>query len=499
MRLCILVPSEDYREQAGARIRYQRIEGALASLGHSLTIRPVEECASAKALTDDVYVISKCHDARALVVADVLAARGKCVGVDLFDDYYSQQGDPRMARMRLWLADLRSRLDFALCSTPAFARLATQLLPGLPCHVMNDPAPPLESAALASALHAKRASARSTRTLRLAWFGMGDNPRFPVGLSDLVAFGGELARLRGRGWDVHLQVLTNRRALTADTLAMLRRLPLAFHLDEWSLDKEASVLSDSFACFLPVNAQSFSVVKSLNRAATALASGVQVLSSGFPLYEALDGFIYRDPLKMLGDLEAGQPLLREDTMDALLARMVQWADASREAHGFANFLKGLPPTRPTAETRSAVIHGRASPGFVHKFAQRAGALSVASPFCTLKVNFDVKFEFAQDGRGLQALVAGKRLDSLPQAVQARAQSAGRILDQDMWRIELPELPVLAPAALRKSPLSHALLHGPAQVAVRQVLADWFPGIMSHLSETADLSWHAEQSLVVKAA
>jgi hypothetical protein len=127
MKISVLIPSEDYRQQAGARIRYQRIETYLRALGHELTAHPIDEFTSLGAFVDDVYVISKIHDPRSLLAADLAQEAGRLVGVDLFDDYYSQDDNPRLARMRLWLHALKPKLDFLLCSTPEMRELGARL------------------------------------------------------------------------------------------------------------------------------------------------------------------------------------------------------------------------------------------------------------------------------------------------------------------------------------------------------------------------------------
>jgi hypothetical protein len=283
MKISVLIPFDDYRKQAGTRIRYQRIEKHLGTLGHELTTHNIDQFNEPDAFVDDVYIISKVHDARAFLAVDMAHEAGKIIGIDLFDDYYTQDENPKLARMRLWLKTLKSKLDFLLCSTPEMRDLGVSLVPKIPAHVMNDPAPPLATVSLQDTLNRKLETAHNTRVLRILWFGIGDNPHFAVGLSDLVAWAPELARLRDKGFQIQLDILTNKRALTNDTLVMLRHLPIEAGVEEWNEARETELLSESFACFLPVNAQNFSIVKSLNRAVTALCAGTQVLSVGYPL------------------------------------------------------------------------------------------------------------------------------------------------------------------------------------------------------------------------
>jgi len=265
MKIAILIPSEDYRANAGARIRYGRIVPELEKAGHELTLIDIVNFNPLLADYDSL-IISKCHDVRAILSAVALARRGCAVGVDLFDDYFSQIEDSRMTRYRSWLSQLAPVLSFALCSTPAMSEVVRRYRPDLSVHVMNDPTAPVDDAVLAQALARKIRDARQHRTIDLCWFGIGDNPHFRVGLSDLAAFGTRIAASLGAGMALRLTVATNLRAASAENLAALRDLPLPVQLVEWSEEREAELLNRATAAFLPINAQAFSAAKSLNRA-----------------------------------------------------------------------------------------------------------------------------------------------------------------------------------------------------------------------------------------
>ena len=122
MRVSILVPSDEYRNYAGARIRYGRLQPQLAQLGVSLQLEDVASCRPDQSECD-VLLISKCHDARSLIAAAGVSRREKLVGVDLFDDYFSQFADARLFGFRNWLNQLLPICNFALCSTEAMAKV----------------------------------------------------------------------------------------------------------------------------------------------------------------------------------------------------------------------------------------------------------------------------------------------------------------------------------------------------------------------------------------
>ena len=178
MRIAVFLADQKVLGSAGVRIRYERLRPALATLGHRIDLRVIGvEPADADA-DADIAIITKTYNARAIALARQLRQAGIAVGIDIFDDYFSQQDDARMTPQRGWLAQVRPHLDFALCGTsPMKARLAG-LMPGLPVHILcdsHDLAQPGEIADLAEEAAKK---ARASRLIEIAWFGIGDNPQF---------------------------------------------------------------------------------------------------------------------------------------------------------------------------------------------------------------------------------------------------------------------------------------------------------------------------------
>ena len=100
MKICVLLPDEPKDQQAGLRIRYLRMTAPLRALGHDLALVPVQNLTRGTLGAHDVYLLSKCYDARALVAMHALQAAGKRVGADFFDDYFSQIDDTRFVRLR---------------------------------------------------------------------------------------------------------------------------------------------------------------------------------------------------------------------------------------------------------------------------------------------------------------------------------------------------------------------------------------------------------------
>lgn len=398
MKLTVLVSSGQYLASAGNRIRYQRLRNPLSKLGISLETSPIDSLKSVGNFKPgDVFVLSKIQDARGLALAHELRAKGLHVGVDLFDDYFSQSGDARFAPQRLWLSHMAKIADFFLCSTPRMHEIAKAYFGRTSGHVINDPFGRFEPERLHTLIEGKRLAALETRTLRLAWFGMGDNPNFSVGLHDLVRYSQSLDGFRRGGFEVQLKVLTNLRALDAQGLKKLKGLRFRPLVEEWSEEQEHSLLEDSLVAFLPVNGQGFSVAKSLNRAVTALTSGAQVLSAGFPLYEPLSAFLYRRSDEIVADIGAGNLRLGGSRLEPLRKQLDELSNPEVEASALSSFLKGVVRSsvnRPASlkqhagESRLAIIHGERTTAGISKFAQRRQWLSLGSPLTPAGISCD---------------------------------------------------------------------------------------------------------------
>lgn len=176
MRIVVVIPNADWRNTAGVRIRYERIRPFLESAGHTFLLVPIDEVMLAAQPEGDLYLISKCHDVRALLLTRRLRAAGCIVGIDFFDDYYSQQADAAFVHLRSWFRIMSAVVDFAICSTPNMHDRLAGLAPSLPLLVMNDPASGWDPVAVSRALTMTAARTLMTRTLDIGWFGIGDNP-----------------------------------------------------------------------------------------------------------------------------------------------------------------------------------------------------------------------------------------------------------------------------------------------------------------------------------
>lgn len=487
MKICVVVPSADYLKQAGVRIRYERIAPWLEQLGHPLSLELIDNFRASSRLEHDIYIFSKCTDAKAPLLARVLHSAGRRVGIDLFDDYFSQTADTRFLPQREWLRAILPVVDFVLCSTQRMKEVA-QSYTAKPIHVMNDPLDAFDANAAAAAVTTKIDRCHSRSTINLLWFGMGDNPYFQVGLDDLHAYGATLSELSASRWKVNFTVLTNRRALTVAGLERIARLPIQPEVLEWSTASEADHLSRATVAFIPVNAQNFSICKSMNRAVTALASGTQIISPGYPLYSMLDRFVYRYGHEFLDDLEAKTFRASQSTVIDLGQALNQHASARSEAEALAGWLAQLHRATRTNinKTPFAVLHGVRTSADCHKLAQRLGALSIASPFSTSALNFDVYFEVLSNQRTCVVL-SDKAMSFLPPDKELISSKVTTALGKSATRLEIPGLSADDALAIRNSLTSldraTRLVHYQRSIkTVLTVLKGLFPELHIVLSE-----------------
>ncbi len=388
-----MTQSEAFATSAGMRIRYDRFRDA--AIGHDVSIvaRPIAEVIR-EPFDQDVYVFCKTFTPMALALAAVLRNAGKGVGQDLFDDYFSQSGDARLQPYRGWLRQMGRLTDFAICTTPRMAEVVSPFMPDRPISVVGDPVLAYDAARVTILSERKVARARAERRLKLAWFGIGDNPFFPVGIDDLTAAPTlqAIGQLRHLGWDVDLTVATNTRALDSAGLDRLRRLPVPPMILEWSEAVEQDLLKASDVVLLPVSDQGFSKAKSLNRALTAMEQGCQVLSLNAPLYAPLSDFVYRDVEALHGDLIDGTARIRPAAVPQLTELIRTLADPYANADAFVAAARQpqIGPARPPA-----IVHGVGSTIELHKYVGGQGGLSIGTPFSQPAWGYGLRFEVSE--------------------------------------------------------------------------------------------------------
>lgn len=486
MQVTIVAPSEQYMALAGVRIRYMRMISRLETAGHQLEIMQLADFDRRIPMESDVYVFSKCYDARSFSVATAIRAQGRLVGIDVFDDYFDQSRDSQFVRHREWLRTMSGLCDFFLCSTPRMHEVVKQFMPGTPGHVLNDPFDAFDAKSVGDMAHEKLAAARRERHIDVLWFGVGDNPNFHIGLKDLAAYGDSLQQIRRRGFDVSLRILTNRRALDLDGLGSISRLTVPHSVEEWSQARETELLAQSFLAFIPVNAQAFSIAKSLNRAVTALTGGAQILSPGYPLYKPLEEFIYDAADDFIDDVESGRLKVRRATTKALSHTLGKWGDPDRESKKLMDFLQHIADRSgagSSSGTLVGVLHGTRSPVDCHKAAQRLGHLSIAGQINAPKLNYDIRFSIDENGAQAQLSATAKQAlhIDLRQALAPATSTSGKAVNMLRLNDVLPGHPL---SGLRADEGAKAMVSAYVDRInlIEDAVQRLFPGIRIYHSE-----------------
>lgn len=479
MKLIVLAPSAQYLASAGNRIRYQRLREPLAKSGCTLAIASVGQTGKElEVARGDVVLFSKVQDARSVGLARDLRANGIHVGVDLFDDYFSQTADARFAPQRLWLEAMAGSISFFLCSTKRMQAVAQGTLRDVPGFVLNDPFERFEVAQLAQTIKARRVAALESGVLDVLWFGMGDNPSFPIGLHDLTQYGYLLGDLERQGFAVNLTVLTNLRALDARGLALLRQLPVEAKVEEWSHGRESELLGSSLISFVPVNAQPFSIAKSLNRAVTALTAGTQVLTAGYPLYDVLGPFFYTDPAGLAEDVRSGELRVSAPNLAALGEKLNEISNPVSEARALQAFLAALPAADTEADLRPlAILHGERTNAGIHSFARQNGWLSLGSPYTPAGAAFDAHLAVFEAGAApavrLTSAAAARLSASAVAPVQISDKPVGLAFEIALDRMHPQLVPLIASAAKATSPSAQAAMRSRVDAAVQTIYQDMF--------------------------
>lgn len=465
MRLLFLVPTNVHKVTAGSRIRYDRL-GA-ADERFEIAVESFEELTDATFETCDICVFSKTYSVEAITLARQLHQAGKIIGIDVFDDYFSQIDDSRLLRFRMWLGCMAQLCQFALCSTNVMRDVVKHYAPGLPVHVVPDPFAEIDPASLARTLASKLDQARTGGTIDVLWFGNGSNPFFTVGLHDVAAYSWSLADLASGSRGVSLTILTDNPSQTSGSLARLGKLPVPYLIDTWSVKAEREALERAFVSFIPVSGQSFSRAKSFNRALTAISAGTQVLSPGFPLYRDLDAAIYADALELLSDLDRGKCRLRVENVDEIAKTAGGMSEIRMVANNLFLFLNDLlqvggvgkgnkaaaAPSLPTQGIRRllvtasspethALIYGFEYDGLMARAAKAAGVLQVKTPFARRERAYDIRIEHRR-GRQLEVWIEPRISSLLAEALRGKCSEPQRVGKVRMLKVDVGTAGLLA--------------------------------------------------------
>jgi hypothetical protein len=339
MKITFIVPSTQWLSAAGVRIRYKRLEPFFHSNGYLVSIIPLQNLTETCIRESDIVIISKVFTPDSLYIISLCRSLGVKVGIDLFDDYFSDQRLSIFRKFHDWLQLASKTIDFIICSTERMKFVASKFINPELVHKINDTKDPnIEFAETNQLLIHKSTNIFANKSLNVLWFGIGDNPYFNVGIHDLSNYSNALFQLSKLPCSIRFTILTNERALTAKNLIKISRLPIQPQLEIWSESKEADYLKDAHLALMPVSHQNFSIAKSSNRCLTALTFGCQVLSNGFNLYEDFSDLIYKSTRDFIVDYKESRFKFNPDSINIFEKVCNHSYDCENEVSQFISFL-----------------------------------------------------------------------------------------------------------------------------------------------------------------
>jgi hypothetical protein len=276
---------------ASVRLRIFQPMHALQGLGHE-----VRQLGDDPADCDTI-IFSKSDSPRALSLAEAARRQGRRVIYDVCDNIFEKPPADEQGRLRQERAKaLMRQADVVTCATPALAKLLTSAVPEIAG----------KAEIIADALEESDVSRIPTWTERLHLWRLGKFLRRNAGVLHLVWFGKckkgyagiehldrlvGLIELAGLSHSVTLTVISNRRRLYRRS-ARGWRIP-KFYLP-WSLATFDAALRLHKVAVIPVEANAYTLGKTINRPATALMAGLGVIADSIPAYEELRPFIFLD-------------------------------------------------------------------------------------------------------------------------------------------------------------------------------------------------------------
>ena len=259
MKIIFIVPSSQWLTSAGVRIRYQRLEPFFKINDCIVNIIPIQDISESCLHSADVVIISKVFSSDSIHIMTLCRTFGVKIGVDLFDDYFSDNRLSVFRRFHDWLKLTSQIIDFIICSTDRMKSVASQYFNPQLVHKINDTKDPsITFSETKRLLNAKTVELSEKSHLNVLWFGMGDNPYFNVGINDLSNYSNALFQINKLTTSIDFTILTNERALNAKNLTRISRLPIHSKLEIWSETKEENYLKESHLAFMPVSHQNFS-------------------------------------------------------------------------------------------------------------------------------------------------------------------------------------------------------------------------------------------------
>lgn len=235
-------------------------------------------------------------------LVDRLRRRGARTIFDLCDNhFYDPEQRPVFQERADRLRRMIDRVDAITVSTPELGKVIPR-----PSTVIDDALDEIEPDWTGNVV--RWFQKRFRGPLRLVWFGNAgqEYPRF--GMIDLVELMPTLRRFAENN-TIQLSVISNSRDMVHTHFANAG-FPVTYH--EFRTATFQRVFRSHDVCLIPVQANPFTVCKTINRPALSLLLGVPVICDTIPSYGELDSFVRTgDWLKNLNLYATSRPL-RQD-------------------------------------------------------------------------------------------------------------------------------------------------------------------------------------------
>ena len=227
-------------------------------------------------------VFSKVYGEDEQRLADELRGRRVRVLLDLCDNhFFNPFGLENYRQAGRNLRAMIARVDQVVCSTETLASV-----------VREEAAPARPPAVVGDAVEIPSAPAAPDETglPRLLWFGFHGSPNAPCGMGDLANVA-PLLRDIARRHPFELVVASN----SAEKYkSVVEPLGLPSRYVAWDLASFPRLLAGSRAVLIPISRNPFTLCKTNNRLATALAAGIPVVADRIPSYDEFAPFCHLD-------------------------------------------------------------------------------------------------------------------------------------------------------------------------------------------------------------
>lgn len=237
----------------------------------------------------ELVIFQKAYDEDSIALAESLRARGVKTVFDLSDNHFYNPDDLPALRER---AENVRRMIGAVDAVSVSTRELGKLIDG-GCVVIDDAIElPRTNTVRAAIEHLqdRLENIRSSRPLRVVWYGRVGSENPPSGIIDLPRAFPYLEALNAQS-PVELAVISNSEEQFRKYVGKVS-FPARYY--EWSLDTFTHIFRRQDVCIIPRALNPFTTCKTNNRLVLSLLMGVPVIADPIPSYEEFRDFVLFD-------------------------------------------------------------------------------------------------------------------------------------------------------------------------------------------------------------